>query len=40
MGTEWLKQARERKGWTQQQAAAKLGVSQTYLSLLEHDADL
>lgn len=31
----WLKDARQRKGWTQQQAAAKLGVSQTYLSLLE-----
>ncbi len=31
----WLKDARQRKGWTQHQAAAKLGVSQTYLSLLE-----
>lgn len=35
MAQGWLKEARQRKGWTQQQAAAKLGVSQTYLSLLE-----
>ena len=35
MAQEWLKDARQRKGWTQHQAAAKLGVSQTYLSLLE-----
>src|SRR5215212_7345601 len=26
---------RQKKGWTQEQAAAKLGVSQPYLSLLE-----
>src|SRR5438093_9346110 len=32
----WLRQQRELKGWTQQQAAARLGVSQTYLSLLEN----
>jgi len=32
----WLRQQRERKGWTQQHAAARLGVSQTYLSLLEN----
>ena len=30
-----LKSGRERKGWTQQDAAAKLGVSQPYLSLME-----
>ena len=30
-----LRQAREAKGWTQQEAAARLGLSQTYLSLLE-----
>jgi transcriptional regulator with XRE-family HTH domain len=36
MSGQWLTDARRRKGWTQQQAAAKLGVSQTYLSLLEH----
>src|SRR6516225_1207802 len=32
----WLKEQRRRKGWTQAQAAARLGVSQTYLSLLEN----
>ena len=36
MATTWLREARRLKGWTQHQAAAKLGVSQTYLSLLEH----
>lgn len=30
-----LKSGRERKGWTQQDSAVKLGVSQPYLSLLE-----
>ena len=35
MSADWLKDARRRKGWTQQQAADKLRVSQTYLSLLE-----
>jgi len=30
-----LRQAREAKGWTQQEAATRLGLSQTYLSLLE-----
>jgi transcriptional regulator with XRE-family HTH domain len=30
-----LRQARKTKGWTQQEAAARLGLSQTYLSLLE-----
>ena len=32
-----LRQARERKGWTQQQAALALRLSQPYLSLLETD---
>lgn len=36
MSTHWLRDARERKGWTQEQAARRLGVSQTYLSLLEN----
>lgn len=35
MKTSWLKTARRHKGWTQQEAAQKLGVSQPYLSLLE-----
>lgn len=30
-----LRQARKTKGWTQQEAASHLGLSQTYLSLLE-----
>jgi len=30
-----MKRARERLGWTQQEAALRLGVSQPYLSLLE-----
>jgi len=30
-----LREGREQKGWTQEQAALKLGVSQPYLSLLE-----
>lgn len=34
-GTD-LQAGRERKGWTQEQAARKLGVSQPYLSLLEN----
>ncbi len=33
-----LKSGREQKGWTQQQAAERLKVSQPYLSLLEKDA--
>ena len=33
-----LRTGREHKGWTQQQAARKLGVSQPYLSLLEKGA--
>src|SRR5262249_5970206 len=36
MNGAWLKEQRERKGWTQDQAAARLGVSQTYLSLVEN----
>lgn len=35
-GTD-LKTARERKGWTQEQTASRLGISQPYLSLLEKD---
>jgi transcriptional regulator with XRE-family HTH domain len=34
--SSWLMAARKQKGWTQQQAAARFGVSQTYWSLLEH----
>ena len=36
-GTD-LKSGREKKGWTQDQAARRLGVSQPYLSLLEKGA--
>lgn len=32
-----LRTARERKGWTQQETAFRLGISQPYLSLLEKD---
>ena len=32
---EELREGREQKGWTQEEAASKLGVSQPYLSLLE-----
>jgi transcriptional regulator with XRE-family HTH domain len=35
MATVWLKTVRRRKGWTQREAAKKLGGSQPYLSLLE-----
>jgi transcriptional regulator with XRE-family HTH domain len=35
MTGEHLKSGREQKGWTQEQAASKLGVSQPYLSLME-----
>lgn len=31
----WLKQARAERGWTQAEAASRLGVSQGYVSLLE-----
>ena len=36
MSATWLRDARQRKGWTQSEAAAHLGVSQTYFSLLEN----
>lgn len=36
MTAQTLKSARKQKGWTQMQAAARLGVSQPYLALLEH----
>ncbi len=35
MTSSWLREGRQEKGWTQAQAAKRLGVSQTYLSLLE-----
>lgn len=35
MKTRELRLAREQRAWTQEQAAARLGVSQPYLSLLE-----
>src|SRR5215475_3424206 len=35
MNGEGLKVARQQKGWTQQHAAKKLGVTQAYLSMLE-----
>jgi transcriptional regulator with XRE-family HTH domain len=35
MNYEQLKKARVDRGWSQQEAAARLGVSQAYLSLLE-----
>lgn len=36
MNGQELKEARLRRRWTQQQAAGKLGVTQAYLSMLEH----
>jgi transcriptional regulator with XRE-family HTH domain len=33
--TEQLKRARKERGWSQQQAAERLGVTQAYLSMLE-----
>ena len=36
MHRPWLREARRRKGWTQREAATRLGVSQTYLSLVEN----
>src|SRR3989442_470296 len=36
MAGTWLRHQRERKGWTQAEAAARLGVSQTYFSMLEN----
>ncbi len=35
MNSEQLKRARLERGWNQQQAAARLGVTQAYLSMLE-----
>ena len=35
MTTPWLKALRRHKGWTQEETAQRLGVSQPYLSLLE-----
>jgi transcriptional regulator with XRE-family HTH domain len=36
MDARFFKQARKRAGWSQQKAAAELGVSQSYLSMLEN----
>ena len=36
MNPQELKEARLRRGWTQHQAAGRLGVTQPYLSMLEH----
>src|SRR5215472_1683487 len=36
MNGQELKEARLRRGWTQQRVAGKLGVTQAYLSMLEH----
>ena len=36
MNGQELKEARLRKGWTQQDVAAELGVTQAYLSMAEH----
>lgn len=38
MNGQQLRSARKQKGWSQEQAAAQLGVSQAYLSLLEGGA--
>jgi transcriptional regulator with XRE-family HTH domain len=35
MQGDWLRHEREQKGWTQSEAATRLRLSQTYLSLLE-----
>ena len=32
---DYLRQTREEKGWTQPDAAAKIGIEQSYLSKLE-----
>src|ERR1700694_2236322 len=37
MNGQDLRQARKRRGWTQQQAAEHLRVSQGYISMLERD---
>jgi transcriptional regulator with XRE-family HTH domain len=36
MSGEELREARLRAGWTQQQAAGRLGITQAYLSMAEH----
>lgn len=36
MNGQELKESRLRRGWTQQQAAGKMGVTQAYFSMLEH----
>jgi len=36
MNAKQLKRAREERGWSQQQAATRLGVTQAYLSMLEN----
>ncbi len=36
MNGEELREARLRAGWTQQQAAGRLGITQAYLSMAEH----
>ncbi|HWO34343.1 MAG TPA: helix-turn-helix transcriptional regulator [Candidatus Acidoferrum sp.] len=36
MKTQELKQVRQHKGWTQEEAAGHLGVTQSYLNLLEN----
>lgn len=36
MNGQELREARLREGWTQQQAAGRLGVTQAYLSMVEH----
>ena len=35
MNSEQLKRARTERGWSQQEAANRLGVTQAYLSMLE-----
>ena len=36
MKSQELKQARQHRGWTQEAAASHLGVTQSYLNLLEN----
>ncbi len=36
MNGEELREARLRAGWTQEQAAGRLGITQAYLSMAEH----
>src|SRR5258706_2985822 len=36
MNGQELREARLREGWTQQEAAGRLGVTQAYLSMVEH----